>query len=421
MNLPYFFYQCIKNKKYKQGLLERLGFFPSEIFRKNKNEKLAWFHAVSVGETVALEILLKKFKARFPNYKILISNITNTGHERAKKVKEADFVFYLPLDIAIITNKVSEKVKPDLFVIIETEIWPNILRSMKNQDAKIALVNGRISDKSYGGYKKLAFFFKKVLDNFDIICMQNDEYRDRIITMGARSKKVKVTGNIKFDMLPESSTLNNNQNLYAEFGLPENTLVFTAASTHHPEEDIILNIYTNLKKKFPDLYLVLVPRHPERRNEITKTCKDLNLKYSLRSQIKEGKKYNKRNSEQILILDTIGELISIYAISDLIFMGKSLEKPGGGHNILEPSAFSKPVIWGKYMSNFREIEKILLRNNAGIKVESNIELENQITQLLESKESREKIGRKAFEVLQANKGSSEKTLDLLDNILKRTD
>jgi 3-deoxy-D-manno-octulosonic-acid transferase len=417
VNLPYFVYQCIKNKKYKQGIANRVGLIPPEICTRKKNEKLAWFHAVSVGETVALEILLKKFHEKFPEYKILVSNITSTGHERAKKIKEANYVVFLPLDLAFITNKIAAKTKPELFVIIETEIWPHMLRSMKDQNSKIALVNGRISDKSFKGYKKLRFFFKKVLDNFDIICMQTDEYKERIILMGANPEKVKVPGNIKFDLLPEPSKYPNNQNLYADFGLPNNSFILTAASTHHPEEEIILSVYKNLKNIFPNLILVLVPRHPERRDEIAKTCKDKNIDYALRTQIKNQTKPTVLNPNQILILDTIGELISMYAISDVVFMGKSLVKPGGGHNILEPAAFSKPVIWGKYMSNFREIENILLKNNAGIKVEDSSDLESQLSKLFRLKELREDIGKKAFDVLQRNRGATDKTLEMINEIL----
>jgi 3-deoxy-D-manno-octulosonic-acid transferase len=417
INLPRFIYDCIKNKKYKQGLSERLGFISYDKFQKAANSRIAWFHAVSVGETVALEILLKQFHQLYPDYKILISNITNTGNERAKKIKEADYVIYCPLDLSIITRKIVTYIKPELFVIIETEIWPNIIRSMKEQSCKIALVNGRISDKSYVGYRKLSFFFKNVLSKFDLICMQTEEYKDRIITMGANPESVKVPGNIKFDLLPETTKNKNSQNLYDDFLIPENSLIFTAASTHCPEEEIILTIYQNLKNKFPELFLVLVPRHPDRRVEIEKICVGKNVDYILRSVIKKESIKNPLNPNRVLILDTIGELISIYSLSDVVFMGKSLIKPGGGHNILEPAAFSKPIIWGKFMSNFREIENILLKNNAGIKVEDCKELEYQLSKLFESKQKRIDLGNKANKILIANQGSTEKTLDFLSKLL----
>ncbi|MBU1627691.1 3-deoxy-D-manno-octulosonic acid transferase [bacterium] len=419
INLPMFIYECIKNKKYKQGLFERIGFISSDKLKKTSGSKIAWFHAVSVGEVVALEILLKKFHEKFSDYKILISTITNTGNERAKKIIEADFVIYFPLDLSIITRKIASKIKPELFVIIETEIWPNIIRSMKELNCKIALANGRISDKSFGGYKKLRFFLKNVLNNFDLLCMQNEEYKERIITMGANPENVKVPGNIKFDLLPEPIKNENMQNIYMNFLIPDNSFILTAASTHYPEEDIVLTIYRELKKKFPELFLVLAPRHPERRGEVEKICKSKNLDYVLRSAVKNRTDRKILNRNQILILDTIGELISIYAISEVVFMGKSLTKPGGGHNILEPVAFSKPVIWGKYMSNFREIENILLKNDAGIKVVDSKELEYQLTRILESKQLRTDLGKKAFDVLQANKGSTDKTLDLISELIQQ--
>jgi 3-deoxy-D-manno-octulosonic-acid transferase len=421
VNLPKFVFDILKKRRTINGLKERLGIITDNKIKKLEGEKIAWFHAVSVGETAALEIFLKKFRAKFPEFKIIISTVTDTGQKRAESIKEKDAIIYLPLDLKFIAEKTVDRIKPDIFIILETEIWPHILRSMKKRDIKTILINGRISDRSYGGYSKIKCFLKKVLSDIDLILMQTPVNKNRIISLGANPDKVHAVGNIKFDFEPDLKSDKINGNFHKEFNLPQNSLILIAASTHSPEEEIFISIYKEIAHEFPDLYLVVTPRHPERRDEVVKICIDKGYEPVLRSKMKENKSSKPLSNKQILILDTIGELLMLYSISDIVFVGKSLVKPGGGHNILEPAALSKPVIWGQYMSNFPEIEKVLLENKAGIKVYDSEDLKTSIIKLLKSPDVRYELGIKAYNVLIESRGSTNLILEKLTLLISNID
>ena len=404
--LPY----MVVTKRYKYGMKDRFGILPEKIKNITSKNRIIWIHAVSVGEMKAAGILAPLLRKTFPSHRLLFSTITHTGNKVARTIATGEEgVFYLPLDISFIAEKVVRQVKPEIFIALETELWPNLIDSLYRSGAKLALVNGRISNRSYSKYKKGKFFISKLLKKFSLILMQSDQDAVRIITLGGQKEKVFVTGNLKFD-IPILNFDAKRTELRKKLNLKDEEVLLIAGSTHRGEEEDIAHCFSRLKKEYKNLRLLIAPRHIERTEEIEKLLTKAGFKPVRISSL--GIEHSAEGAEPVFILDTIGELRSMYSASDIVFVGGSLVRKGG-QNPIEPASLAKPIIFGKYTFNFQDVTKIFLENEAGIKAENKEELYSAVRFLMDNPRDRKKLGINAKDAINKNSGSSQRTLDLI--------
>lgn len=403
---PRFLWDAFQHGKYAAGFWERLGYLP-EFEREGK--KIIWLHCVSVGETNAAKPLAKAILENFPNYKIVVSTTTKTGNALAKNIfkSEAALIFYFPFDFAFIVRRALRRIKPDVVLIMETELWFNFLRETKRQNIKIALVNGRLSEKSFQNYKIIRNFMRKVLANLDLAAMSGAADAQRILDLGLDKEKAFVTGNIKFDLQIDESENVLTKTFRERFG--DNFIV--CASTHEPEERLLLVACQQLNSA----RLIIVPRHPERFDRVAEMLKGSGESFARRS----AQSLETDKTAKIVLLDSIGELRNIYPLAKIVFVGGSLI-PHGGQNILEPAAACKPVVTGFYTANFASIVKTFVEKEAIIQLkEINIEkeivaaLEKIFAELLNDTEKRRSMTENAFNVLRANSGATAQTIKKL--------
>lgn len=406
-------------KKFHRGFILRLGFLPRDL---TLNRPI-WIHAVSVGEAMAVRGLVEELRNIYPDKRFVISTVTPTGNKIAKSMaSENDFVTYLPLDFSFIVKAVIDKINPGLFIIAETEIWPNLISYLYNKNIPIFVVNGRISDRSFGGYLAIKFLVRPILNKITFFCVQTQRDAERLIRLGVSGDKIRVTGNMKFDIkdyadfkktrLPEQARDYTDYRL--KLGLSSKEKLFIAASTHPGEEEIILGTYKELLNEFPFLRFLIAPRHPERALEIIKLIKKFDFE-SMRISVFNRQTAKPRNPQTIFILDAVGQLMSFYAISDIVFVGGSLTKIGG-HNILEPASLGKPIIFGPYMFNFKDIADLFLNNNACLSVPNKAELKQSIKELLNSPYKMEELGKKAKDLIVGNQGATRRNLELIKSL-----
>lgn len=409
----------------KRWLREKFGFFtpPYPPLNKGGNGGVIWIHAVSVGEVIAAVPLLKRLGERYRHKKIILSTITDTGQKVAKeRVPDGTVIVYLPFDLPLIIRRVIKKIKPALLIVIETELWPNLFRIFKKNNIPVVLLNGRISDKSFSGYKKISFFMKRVLAHVDFFGMQNEEYAERIRSFGVNKDKVVALGNFKFETRPPSQIPEWTQKIKGH--------VITAGSTHEGEEELISFVYLELKKGFPDLNLIIAPRHPERFQAVENVFRSKGLPFSKRSTFSiqhiapldgEGRDGGKTpNSElqtfagTIILLDTVGELSSIYGISDIVIIGKSF-RGHGGQNPFEAAFWGKPIVCGPHMENFPVIQDFY-KVGAAIEVREE-ELYSKLKELLSTPEKAKDIGLKAQELYRKNSGAVERAMKIIQRYI----
>ncbi|MDH4101437.1 MAG: 3-deoxy-D-manno-octulosonic acid transferase, partial [Nitrospirota bacterium] len=318
-------------------------------------------------------------------------------------------VFYLPLDLPWVVSKVVGIIAPRVFVVVETEIWPNLFREMHHRNIPTVLVNGRISDRSAGRYKAASFFIGKVLKGVAAFGMQSQVDADRITAAGAEKERVQVTGNIKFDQPAAVMGKKEKESLRRELGLEEGERLILAGSTHEGEEAVVIDAFRRLKAFYPELVLLLAPRHPERLGRVEEVLREKNATF-VRRTLAKG-----RQGEPVILLDTMGELGRLYALCAVAFVGGSLVNVGG-HNLLEPAVWGKPVVFGPHMHNFREISEKLLSAGGGRQVASGEELERALEDLLVSG-TKESMGVKGLKVVEENRGALQRTVEMVERMM----
>ena len=401
--------------KLHRDFLERFG-----IFSRDKEASLAsgkdviWIEAVSVGEVSLCKNFLPLLKKKFPHSSIVLSTVTKTGNDLAKKLfSDTATVVYFPLDFTFIVKKVVAKIRPKIYVMVETEIWPNLLKEIYRNSIPAILINGRISDKSFGKYKLVRPFLKKILDKIGVFCMQSKVYAERIIALGAPEARVRVTGNMKFDVniAQGAKPVNRMQEL---IGLKDGQELFVAGSTHSGEEEEVLEAFKTLVKDFPKLKLLIAPRHIDRASEVEKAVKRWGLGSQRMSDLNSG--HTAPDGQSVLILDAIGQLNDIYAISTLVFVGGSLIKHGG-QNPIEPAVLEKPVLFGPYMFNFKDIANVLLSNNAAMQVVDGKDIFEKSKFLLSNREELSRLGRNAKKIVLENGGATGENLKAISEVL----
>jgi 3-deoxy-D-manno-octulosonic-acid transferase len=364
---------------------------------------------------------LKKIKKELPDSKVVLTTMTSTGNEAAKiHVPEADQILFVPIDHPLIIRKTIEKIQPGLLLIAETELWPNLLRSFGKRGIPVILFNGRISQKSFRRYLLFKFFFKECLKYISLFLMQTEEDRDRVAEIGVESKRTKVAGNLKFDQAFPSFTQKALGEMAESLGLHEEKKVLIAGSTHSGEEEILVSLYKGLKKIEPNLLLILAPRHLERLEEVERILRKEAISWLRKTSFPVGPGRSDQESPQVILLDTMGELMSIYSLGTLVFVGGSLVRIGG-HNPLEPLFFRKCVLFGPYMFNFLEISSCLIETGGAIQVSGGEELFSQLKRLLSDERAREELGEKGYQFLRKHQGSTERMFqEIRPFLIKRT-
>lgn len=402
----------LARKRFYQGFISRLGILPKDL----EFNRPLWIHAVSVGEVMAVRLLVEELRKINQGKKIVISTVTPTGNKIAQNIAQPqDFITYLPLDIGFMVKSVIDRINPALFIIAETEIWPNLIAYLYKKNIPIVIVNGRISDNSFKGYLMIKFLLQPILKKITLFCVQTSRDAQRLKCLGVREDKICVTGNMKFDAavfkIDTSGITRYRQNL----GLASSDRVWACGSTHRGEEEIILDVYKQLQAEFPNLKLLIAPRHPERGQEVVDLAKKFDFE-SIRISLLAAGTEEIMNPRSVFILDTVGELINYYAIAELVFVGGSLIKKGG-QNILEPAWLGKPILFGPYMFNFQDIAELFLANRAAILVNQEKELKAKIRELLTNPRQAQDMGQRAKELILKNTGSTQKNQELISSLI----
>jgi 3-deoxy-D-manno-octulosonic-acid transferase len=434
--LPYFIYQAFFHKKYLSNFQERLGVLPDAL--QAGTRATIWVHAVSVGETLAAGPLIKALRKRFPQHRLIFSTTTATGQAVARaRITEADGFCYYPFDWKFSVRKALNTMQPNIVVLLESELWPNFLRACKQRRIPVVVVNGRVSDRSFQRSQKFRFWFRRMTANVTCFLMQSEADAERIKTLGATN--VMVSGNIKYDIGQDKDAAIINataQVINAEFAFAQQPLI-VAGSTSDGEEELLLAAFTEVRKTpgLENTRLLLAPRHPERFEAVARLLDSSRFKYVRRSAcipqaemagfgsftpIPQAK--NPAYTAEVILLDSMGELSSLYRFASVVFVGGSLV-PKGGHNILEPALEGKPIIVGPYMENFRAITTEFQRRDAvrqlqGANDKELIDaLRNAFVELLQNKARAQTLGANARAAVEANRGATTKTVEVIASLL----
>jgi len=412
---PYFLYQALRYKKYIGNLRERLGYLPVSF--NVDGEPSIWIHAVSVGEALTARALASDLKARYPRLKLFLSTTTLAGQQVARSSLRhlVDGVFYFPFDWTFIVKRTLNLVKPRLFIMMETEIWPNLLHECRRRGVRTAMINGRISTRSYPRYKLVRPLFRRVLAHVDRFCMQSEESAQRVIDLGAEKSRVVVTGSLKFDSLEVPAPTAHGkprERVLRFFRISSHRTVVVAGSTMRGEEAAVLRAFTKIKATQTHAVAILAPRQPERFGEVERLARDAGFVTARRSELP----IDAEPRADVIILDSIGELAQLYQLATVAFVGGSLVDHGG-HNILEPAVFGKPIVFGPYMQNFRDIAETFVGSGAAIQVASERDLDDAILGLVRDPVHRASLGAAARALVEANRGAKDKTIAVITDLL----
>lgn len=402
---PRLLYEAVRHGKYVGTLRERWGHLPDGI--DPGGGPSIWIHAVSVGEVQAARTLIPGLRDRYPGHRLWLSTTTRTGRAVAAGIEAVDGLFYFPLDLPPAVDRVLDRVRPVLFVAVDTELWPNLLRRCARRGVRTMLVNGRISDRSYPRYRLVRRWFRRVLADVDRCCAQSDEAARRLVALGAPADRVVTTGNLKFDAPPppRPAPAPRRDDLPRSLGLAPDRPVLMAASTHSGEEGPVLDAFRCLRRRASGLVLVLAPRHPERGAEVAALAAARGLAAVRRSRLPgDG-----AGRVEVVVLDTVGELPALFPAATVVFVGGSLV-PVGGHNVIEPAAWGRPVVFGPHMENFTEIAELFLAHRAARRVSRAEELEPVLGELLTDARQRAELGTAARSLVEANRGAAARSL-----------
>jgi 3-deoxy-D-manno-octulosonic-acid transferase len=412
----YYLPRVLLGRKYRNSLGGKLGYLPKDFVPERIPKPRVWFHAVSVGEVVALGPLIKAVRDLEADVSPIVSTGTETGQAKAREsIPESEGFLYLPLDFPACVDPTIQRIRPQLFVLMETELWPNLIHGLKSAGSAVALANGRISDRSFPRYRKLKSIFASTLARIDLFLMASDTDAQRIEEMGAPGDRIHVTGNTKFDAALGRVPVEAEVRIREMFDLDVGTRVVVAGSTHPGEHELVLDAYNKLTETYPDLILILVPRHVEKTPSIVAAMKDRNMQPPfLRSTVDDGEK---RNGRRVVIVDRTGELFQVFSVASAVFMGGSLV-PKGGQNILEPAAWGKMVLFGPSMEDFREARDILVAAGAGIPVSGLGDLTRKLHDILSAPEPAAARGAAGRESILKHVGSARRNAEMLMHLLK---
>lgn len=407
---PWLLYAAIRQGKYREGLgAKLLGRTP----RRESAKPCIWLHAVSVGEVNLLKPLLDRLEHQFPDWECVISTTTKTGYELACRKYAPRLVFYCPLDFSWAVRAAMDRIRPDLLVLAELELWPHLLQEAKRRGAAVAVVNGRLSERSFRGYRRIRPLVRSMLNGLDLAAAQNEEYAERFLALGAEPSRVAVTGSIKFDGAQTSRDNPLTKRLAELAGIESQDTVFLAGSTQDPEEALAVEAYRALKENHPRLRLILVPRHPSRCDDVARGLDGSGLRWQRRSRLETD---GPDSSARILLVDTVGELGGWWGTAQIAYVGGSMG-PRGGQNMIEPAAYGAAVSFGPNTRNFRDIVAMLLRHDASIVVRDGRELSAFVERCLDDPAWARSLGRRAQELVIRQRGATDRTVSLLSQLL----
>ena len=407
--IPFSLLKILISKESFHG--ERWGFYPPEFLKKRGKRPTIWFHAASVGEVRVALSLLTEMKKAYPRHGFVVSTTTPQGRVIASRAHGVDAALLAPLDLPWLVRRAVRLIKPRLFLVAETELWPNLLKEVKRAGIPVILFNGRISQRSFRFYLPLRFFFRGVLKNFDALCLKSRADRERMISLGAAPQAMHVTGDIKFHHLASPAEAEGRR-LRQELRLPQNAPVMIAGSTHEGEEELILKTFKMLRVDVPRLILILAPRHLQRIPRVEALLGSQGVRWVKKTMINE-----ERRPEEVILLDTVGELAAIYELGTAIFVGGSFCRVGG-HNILEVLAHGKGVIFGPYMENIGDVAQLVVEKGAGMQVRTPDELREALRRLIIDSSLRERMGERGIAFLQEHQGALEKTMRIVGALYK---
>src|SRR5215472_3181856 len=406
LSLPWWAVQMLRLGKYRTGLGERLGFVPARL--KRTKAQSIWVHAVSVGEVLAVSRLITDLQNAYPEMEIFVSTTTATGQRLARERFGESQCFFMPLDLGFAVRAYLNALQPRMLLLAETEFWPNVLHLGRKRGTAVAVVNARISDRSFPRYRRFHWFFERVLSNVDLFLTQTAADGDRLRAIGAPTERVRVSGNLKFDVRPHAATKLAEQ---LRSAVPKDAPVIVCGSTAEGEEEILLDAFQQVQRHFPFTVMVLAPRHPERFDKVASQIASRGFACIRRSSWTSAMSV----SGGIFLLDSVGELASIYGFADIAFVGGSLVAVGG-HNILEPAQFGAAIVVGPHTFNIREIVSIFEKGDA-IRVTAAEHLAGQLLELLRNTPERRQLGRHAKELFEQHAGATQKTLHALGPLL----
>jgi len=439
--IPYFLYQAARHGKYAGSLRERLGFLPSSM--RNDGRKTIWLHAVSVGEFIAARPLISGLKRAMPDHRIVISTTTLTGQRLARASRSNDFegVFYFPFDWRLIVRRTLNHVQPDVVVLIETELWPNFLRQCRISGVPTVVASGRLSQRSFSRYSIARGFISQVMEDISLLVMQSEADAERARLLGAKPHQLLVCGNIKYDVVVGTEELEPEHDIGRRLALSGHAHLIVAGSTAEGEEEIVLEAFRIVRKTagLEDTRLVIAPRRPERFDEVAGLIARSGFTLGRRSQLPppdngnpmsaltpsppfgEQKPSNLPPAAQVILLDSIGELGELYRHATVVFVGGSLV-PRGGHNIIEPAAYSKPIVVGPNMDNFRQIVSDFTEGNALVQItgSSPETLAAELMSLLTDAARAAALGARALAILDKSRGATECTLRAIRSVMRPT-
>ena len=412
---PMILYRAIAHGKYRQGFRQKFFGLVPELPRLQTPKRRIWFHAVSVGEINLLRPLLQMIRQEQPDWECVISTTSLTGMQLAERLYGEEYtVFYCPLDFSWAVFTAMRRIRPNMLVLAEQEIWPNLFYAAKKRHAKLALINGRFGEGGYRRYKRFRFFFRPILRMLDLIAVQSETYAGWFHCVGAYGQTIEITGSMKFDGAQTDRSNPKTVQLANLAGMDaDSDIVFLAGSTQEPEEEYALDVYEKLKDDWPQLKLILVPRHPERFEAVASLLQERGVDWMRRTQLESNP--NKKG-KRILLVDCVGELGSWWGVSKIAFVGGSMGNRGG-QNMLEPAAFGAAVSFGPKTKNFRDIVDLLLQNDAAIVVQDSGEMLKFVQKCLEEPDFARQLGDRGRDLVRRNLGATKKTLHLLKDRL----
>jgi 3-deoxy-D-manno-octulosonic-acid transferase len=411
VGLPYWLFQMARHGKYRKGFTERLGRVPPRLRAPGGQGPVIWVHAVSVGEVLAVAGLVEELRRRFPGHKIFVSTTTDTGQDLARQRFGEASVFYFPMDFAFAIRPYLKALRPQAVVVAETEFWPNFMRLAHASGARIAVVNARVSDRSWPSYRRFRGLIRRLLANVDLFLAQTEEDAARLRDIGARPERVGVAGNLKFDIAtptPPAIVGKLRQSIAASGAGP----VLVCGSTVEGEESLLLKAFENLLVQRPRAVMILAPRHPERFAEVAALLQQMSIRFCRRSAW-NGDALTGRT----LLLDTMGELAALYALADIAFVGGSLV-PRGGHNIIEPAQHGVATVVGNHTENFRDIVSLFQKRDA-VRIVGPAELPLVLLELIANDAERKALGQRAAETMRSQIGATTRTADELQELMAR--
>lgn len=413
LSAPYYFLRLRRRPNWKPGFWQRFARYDAKLKQALTNRHTVWLHAVSVGEVNVCTQLIRALEPRLPNVKFVVSTTTSTGmSELQRRLPHNVGKIYYPVDFKGCVERALRSIHPEAVVLVEAEIWPNFIWRAQELGIALFLINARVSPRSFRGYKRLGFLFRPLFAAFKAVGAQNVEDVERLRQLGCRPEAVQLVGNLKFDAAGQAQESGlDAASVLRQLGIPADARVIVAGSTHDGEEALLASQFLRLKENFPDLFLVLVPRHAERTPEVSRQLKAAGIKFALRSEVGTTPELVP-GTVDCLLVNTTGELIYFYQQATVVFVGKSITAEGG-QNPIEPAQLGKPVVFGPNMQNFTDVVRLFLAQDAVVQVRNDAELEKALGEILANPLRQRQLGANAYKVVMENRGAVERTVEML--------